>query len=256
MGKRVGTGITGLDEMLCGGFLPQSAVLVQGAAGVGKTTLGLQFLIHGAVQENEPGLLVTFEEFPESLYRDARSLGWELRDLEERGGVRILLTSPQVFLASLESPGSPLAELIRAHGIKRLVLDSMTHAHKLARSAEELREVNARVVNALKREEITSILLSEAPNTTSLALTDAALQAEGSLLFIVDGVLLLGFVEVDSVMFRALTVLKLRGSDHAKEIRRFEIGPGGIAVLDRFQGHEGVLTGAPRVLPSLRPDVR
>ena len=253
MRERMRTGVAGLDDMLRGGFLPQSAILVRGAPGVGKTTLALQFLIHGAVEENEPGLLVTFEEFPESIYRDARSVGWDLRDLEQRGLVRTLFTSPQVFLASLESPVSPLSELLRTYEIKRVVLDSMTHLQKIAGEAEELRQVYSQVVNALKREDITAILLSETANTTALALADPAWQADSSLMFVVDGVVLLGFVEVDSLMCRALTVLKLRGSDHAKEIRRFEIGRGGITIQDRFQGHEGILTGTPRMLPGLRP---
>ncbi|MCK4315446.1 MAG: hypothetical protein KAX24_06720, partial [Anaerolineae bacterium] len=69
--KRVPTGIKGLDEMLDGGLLPGSMVLVRGAPGTGKTSLALQFLIHGAAKHNEPGLLISFEEFPSSLYRDA-----------------------------------------------------------------------------------------------------------------------------------------------------------------------------------------
>ena len=79
MGDRTSTGIMGLDEMLRGGLPSGSTVLIQGAPGVGKTTFGLQFLYHGATKANEAGLLVTFEEFPESIYRDALNLGWDLR---------------------------------------------------------------------------------------------------------------------------------------------------------------------------------
>ena len=82
-GERVKTGIAELDAMLGGGLLPGSCVLVQGAPGVGKTVMGLQFLVEGATRFNEPGLLITFEEFPASLYRDAESLGWDLRELEK-----------------------------------------------------------------------------------------------------------------------------------------------------------------------------
>ena len=64
MTNRVRTGVPGLDEMLSGGFLEGSTVLLLGAPGTGKTTLGLQFLYNGIVQENEPGLFITFEEFP------------------------------------------------------------------------------------------------------------------------------------------------------------------------------------------------
>ena len=66
---RVKTGITGLDEMLGGGFLPKTANLVEGAPGTGKTTLGMQFIYNGITQFNEPGIIITFEEFPKQYYR-------------------------------------------------------------------------------------------------------------------------------------------------------------------------------------------
>ncbi len=62
---RVKTGIKGLDDMLGGGFLTKTANLVEGAPGTGKTTLGMQFIYNGIVQENEPSLIITFEEFPQ-----------------------------------------------------------------------------------------------------------------------------------------------------------------------------------------------
>ena len=228
--------------MLCGGLLPQSTVLVRGAPGVGKTTLGLQFLLHGAMEQGSPALLVTFEEFPKSIYRDAASLGWDLRALEAAGRVQVHFTSPLVFLRSLESPTSPMSELIRTYGIQRLVLDSMTHFCKLTRDTEELRQTYNQVVNAIKREEITSLLLSEAPSASSLMENDF-----GHLLYVVDGVILLNYVETDSAMERAMTILKMRGTDHAKEIRSFEIKRGGIQINGPFLGREAILTGAARL---------
>ncbi len=62
--ERITTGITGLDEMLRGGLLRGSAVLVEGAPGTGKSTLGMQYIYQGAKVENEPGLILTFEMFP------------------------------------------------------------------------------------------------------------------------------------------------------------------------------------------------
>ena len=81
--ERVITGIPNLDEMLGGGFIPQSAILLRGAPGTGKTTFGLQYLLEG-VRRGEAGLFISFEEFPQSLYRDAASLGWDLAEVEER----------------------------------------------------------------------------------------------------------------------------------------------------------------------------
>lgn len=238
--ERLATGIEGLDDMLHGGLLPETAVLVRGAPGVGKTTLGLSYLIHGA-QQGQPGLFITFEEFPETLYRDANNLGWDLRDMEEQGVLQTMFTSPQVLLASLEDPLSPLSEMLRTQGIKRLVLDSITHFQKLAVDSEALRALYNQLVNAFKRERITAILLSEASQMTTLMQDEV-----GHLLFVVDGVILLGYVESDSLMHRGLTILKLRGSDHAKEIRRFQIAPGGLVLGEPFHGTEGILSGSPR----------
>lgn len=242
--KRVPTGVKGLDEMLDGGFLPGSMVLVRGAPGTGKTSLALQFLIHGAAKHDEPGLLISFEEFPSSLYRDAEALGWNLKELEASGKLYLMFTSPEVFLAGLESPGSRLNQLILGANIRRLVLDSVTHFNRLTDDAQELRRVYTSVANGLRREGVTAMLLGE-ESRVGYQRAD-----KGGLLFIVDAIIMLRYVEIESAMQRAIMVLKMRGSDHAKEIRCYEIGPGGLAVLGVFEGREGLLSGIPhRTLP-------
>jgi circadian clock protein KaiC len=236
--NRVTTGIKGLDEMLGGGFMPSSMVLVRGAPGTGKTSLALQFLIHGA-KGNEPGLLISFEEFPSSLHRDAESLGWDLRGMVADEKLHLVFTSPEVFLASLESPGSRLNQLILEANIKRLVLDSVSHFDRLTDDAHELRGMYTSVVNGLRREGITAVLLGEKGRV------DYRYAFKGGLSFLVDAIILLRYVEIESTMQRAMVVLKMRGSDHAKEIRRYEIGTGGLKVLDVFEGREGILSGMP-----------
>jgi circadian clock protein KaiC len=237
--KKVTSGIKGFDEMLGGGFLPGSMVLVRGAPGTGKTSLALQFLIHGAVRHNESGLLISFEEFPSSLYRDAETLGWDLKELEKSGKLHLMFTSPEVFLASLEIPDSRLNQLLLEANIRRLVLDSVTHFTRLTEDAEELRRIYATVANGLRREGITAILVGEEGRA------EYQRADRGGLSFIVDAIILLRYVEIESAMQRAVVVLKVRGSDHAKEIRRYEIEQGGITILDVFEGREGLLSGIP-----------
>ena len=235
--KRIPTGVKGLDEMLGGGFLPKSMVLVRGAPGTGKTSLALQFLIHGATRYNESGLLISFEEFPSSLYRDAESLGLDLRGLEASGKLHLMFTSPEVFLASLETPDSPLNQLILNSNIRRLVLDSVSHFDRLTGDALKLRHIYTSVANGLRREGITAVLLGE----EGRAMYQRAFR--GGISFIVDAIIMLRYVEIESAMQRAITVLKMRGSAHAKEIRRYEIQSGGLEVLDVFEGREGLLSG-------------
>jgi len=233
---RVATGVTGLDEMLSGGLVPGSTVLVRGAPGCGKTSLGLQFLVHGA-RNNDPGLFISFEEFPASIHRDAESLGWNLAELEEAGQLHLMFTTPQILLDSLASPQSALSRLMLDGGIQRVVLDSITHFARLTDDSAKLRAIYNTIVNGLKREGVTSLLLGEESRTPDPR------QERGRLSYVVDGIIMLRYVEVESAMQRAIVVLKMRGSDHAKEIRRAEIRKGGMVVTDVFEGRENILSG-------------
>ena len=96
MDHRVEMGIQEMDAMLGGGFLPETVNLVEGAAGTGKTTFGLQFIYNGITRFDEPGLILTFESFPSQFYQDALSFGWDLRALEDAGKLRIVMTSPEM----------------------------------------------------------------------------------------------------------------------------------------------------------------
>lgn len=242
MTNRVRTGVPGLDEMLSGGFLEGSTVLLLGAPGTGKTTLGLQFLYNGIVQENEPGLFITFEEFPYALLRDAQGHKWDLRALEEANKLRIIFTSPQILLTSLQSASSPLNRTIREWDVRRIVLDSITHFTRMTSDPNRLREICGTVINGLKRERVTSILTSE--TQTGLLNLD-----QDKLGYVVDTILMTRYVEVDSALQRAIMVLKMRGSEHASGIYQFEIQQGGVQVTHSFEGLQGLLTGIPRHTP-------
>jgi len=235
--RRAPLGIPGLDQMLQGGLISGSIALVQGAPGTGKTTIGMQFLHHGATQEEESGLLVTFEQFPHTLYRDALVHGWNLRELEQETRLRVVFTSPQVFLSSLQSPISPINSAIRDMNVKRAVIDSVTHFQTLTRNPVELRAFHNYLINGLRREGITSLLLAEDSGP------DFVRGDRGRLAFVVDSVFLLRYVEIDSVMQRAVAVLKTRGSDHDPLIRRFEIQRGGMVVQEPFEHRQGLLSG-------------
>jgi circadian clock protein KaiC len=128
--ERVKTGIKGLDEMLDGGFMPETANLVEGAPGTGKSTLGMQFIYNGITQAQEPGLILTFEEFPQQYYRDAASFGWDFRALEQAGQLRILLISPEVSLKDLAQVGGVIERAAREIGARRILVDSLSHLER------------------------------------------------------------------------------------------------------------------------------
>lgn len=238
---RVKTGIKGLDEMLTGGFLTESANLVEGAPGTGKTTLGMQFIYSGITQFGEPGLILTFEEFPQQYYHDAEAFGWNLRELEQANKLRVIMTSPEVSKADLEKVGGRISALAREVGAKRILVDSLSHFERLSSDPVELRNMLYGFINALKREGLTSVLTRESP-----VLIGESDSAEEDVAFVADSYIMLRYVEIESAIRKALLVLKLRGSDHAKDIRQFEITSNGIEVRSKFEGREGILSGSPR----------
>ncbi len=237
--ERLAFGSPELDKMVGGGLLQGSTTLVSGAPGVGKTTLGLQFLITG-IKAGQPGLMVSFEEFQASLIRDALQLGWDLKALEKEGLLRIIFTSPKLFLESLKTQAGPIAQAIDSLNPERVVLDSAAHFQRLSNDPLELREIYNTLVNAMKRQGITAILLDEAANVMQ-----AQRGRMASLPFLVDTVMLLRYVEVDSSIQRAIAIMKMRGSPHQKEIRRFQIQKGGLEIGEPFTGRAGILSGMP-----------
>lgn len=239
--QRVKTGIPGLEEMLEGGFLPQTANLIEGAPGTGKTTLGMQFIYNGIVQYDEPGLILTFEEFPQQYYRDAESFGWDFRKLEQEGKLKVIMTSPEVSKADLERVGGMIESLAAEMGARRILVDSLSHFERLTDDPHELRSIQYSFLNALKREGLTAVLTRE-----SRTLLGGEDYSEASITFVVDSYILLRYVEIESEIRKALLVLKLRGSNHAKDIRQFEITSHGIEVKAKFEGQEGIMSGSPR----------
>ena len=239
--ERVKTGIPGLDEMVWGGLLPQTANLVEGAPGTGKTTLGMQFIYHGIVACGEPGLILTFEEFPQQYYSDAAGFGWDFRQMEREGKLRVIMTSPEVSLADLEQVGGRIESLVQEIGVKRILVDSLSHFERLSEDPVRLRSIVYGFINALKREGLTAVLTRE-----STTLLGEAGGADDALAFLVDSYILLRYVEIESAIHKALLVLKMRGSNHDKGIRQFEITSRGIEVRTPFEGREGIMSGSPR----------
>ncbi len=239
--ERIKTGILELDEMLGGGFMPGDAVLIAGSAGSGKTTLALQYLVNGVTQFGDRGIYVTFEELPNQIYRDAKSFGWDLRKLEEENKFRLICTSPNLLMQ--EGGENILDEPIKEIQPQRIVIDSLSHLQMYVPESD-LRKETYRLIMYLKTKRLSSVLTWESPEIIgrSISVTEAGMSC------LVDSIVLLRYVEIESSMRKALIILKLRGSDHSKELREFVITPQGIKVAAPFTQYEGVVTGAPRKL--------
>jgi len=219
------------------------AVLVAGSAGSGKTTLSLQYLVNGIVKFGEPGIYVTFEQMPDQIYRDAKSFGWDLRKLEQENKFRLICTSPDLLL---ESQGENLLdETIKEIHPRRIVIDSMSHLEMFLPKGD-LRKEAYRIVSYLKTKGMSSILIWEAGQMTgnSFSVTEAGLS------FLVDCIVALKPIEIESSVRKALAILKMRGSDHDKQLRQFEITPTGIKIESAFSNYEGLMSGSPRRVAS------
>jgi len=234
------TGISELDAMLHGGLMRGDVTLVVGSAGTGKTTLALQYLVNGATKFNENGLYITFEQMPAQIYRDAASFGWDIRKLETEGKIRVVCTSPPVLVQFVEQR-NPIDAMIEEINAKRIVIDSISHLEAFI-PASELRGELYRLINHLKMKELTSVFTAESHEVFG----DRLVVTGVGLSFLVDCIILLRIVEVQSSLRKALTVLKIRGSDHDKQLREFEITSEGIRVEAPFKDLEGLLTGTPR----------
>ncbi|MFQ6096095.1 MAG: extracellular solute-binding protein [Armatimonadota bacterium] len=236
--ERISTGVVGLDEMLGGGLIRGFSALVAGSAGVGKTTLGLQFLCKGADQ-GQVGLLVSLEEGPLKAVALARGFGLPMERHLEDGRLQVLHRSPSGL-----DPYRLLWELkqvVHESRPRRVVVDGLTDLARALHEEGLERDIVHSLVDICNRAGATSILTTEVPELFGTSyITDEAIS------IIVDTIILMRYLELESEIQRAISVLKARGSDHDKGIRRYEVTGGGIIVRSRFEGAEGVMGGAPR----------
>jgi circadian clock protein KaiC len=165
---RMRTGIRGLDEILGGGFLHGNSVLIQGTPGSGKSSLGLQLVANGAILYEEAGIIMSFEPFPQQLYRDALSFGWDLQSLEKRGLLRIIFARRDDLYSSFAEKESDAITLITDAAIelqaRRVLVDSTSNFWRLPLQREEQQKLFYEFVMKLKGLNLTPILTADLPS--------------------------------------------------------------------------------------------
>ena len=239
--KRVSTGIAGLDEMLCGGLISGTTSMLTGPSGTGKTTSGMHFILDGARQD-EPGLIVSFEESAEQLRRNALSFGWDLGKLEENGMLRILYP-PTGEVYSGESLLS-IRDCVEEIGVKRVLVDSINGFAGMSPD-DDSDEYVRKTSGYLKSNNITTVFVNETAD-----LLGSKQITENGTSYIMDAVIMLRYVEIESELRRAMSVLKIRGSAHDIGINEVKITDQGLTVITdgtSFEQYEDVFSGAPRL---------
>ena len=229
MSALVKTGITGLDEVLHGGIPRHNNLIVEGPPGSGKTTLGLGFIYHGALDYDEPGAIVSFELDPAKLLRDAAGFNWDLQGMIDAGKVKIIQTSPAVLLSEFRSDDGAFAASLVAMGAKRLLIDGLTPLRLYAEVNDmPFREDVHLLIEGLTRLGVTTMVTAE--KDESLGGVSAHER------FVFDTIISLTREETRRRVQRRLAVMKSRGQDFIGGSHTMRIEPRvGVHVYRRAQ---------------------
>ena len=223
------TGIQGLDEITGGGLPKGRPTLVCGGPGSGKTLLALTFLVNGAVQFDEPGVLMTFEENAEEMASDVASLGFHLPELIE--AKKLAVDYVRVERSEIEETGEydleglfvRLDYAIQSVGAKRVVLDTIESLFSGLKDDAVLRAELRRLFRWLKDKGVTALITGERG--------EGLLTKQGLEEYVSDAVILLDHRVHDQVSTRRLRVVKYRGSHHGTNEYPFLIDASGLSVL-------------------------
>jgi len=233
--QRVSTGIASLDEMFGGkGFYRGSSILVSGSAGTGKTSIAA-FFANASCLRKEKCMFFAFEESPQQIIRNMRSIGLDLNQHVNKGLLEFHSFRPGLY--GLEMHLANMYKLIKKFKPKAVVLDPITNFV----SVGLLTEVNAmllRLIDYLQSEEITLMLTALNSGGTD--------HIDENVSSLVDAWLLVRDVELNGERNRALYIMKSRGMKHSKEVREFVIGSKGVELIDVYRGPEGILIGSAR----------
>jgi circadian clock protein KaiC len=246
------TGMEGLDEITQGGFPRGRPTLICGSAGCGKSLMGIEFLVRGATEFNEPGVLMTFEESAEDIKKNVASLGFDLDKLIREK--KIYIDYVHVDRSEIEENGEydleglfvRLNYAVSQIGAKRVMLDTIETLFSGLSNPAILRAEIRRLFGWLKEKELTTVITGERG--------EGALTRQGLEEYVSDCVILLDHRVNNQVSTRRLRIVKYRGTTHGTNEYPFLIDETGITVLpitslslNHTASRERIPTGVPRL---------
>ncbi|MEQ1599228.1 MAG: ATPase domain-containing protein [Methylotenera sp.] len=234
--QRVTMGTPRLDEMLGGGLPVGYSLLLVGPSGCGKTILATEFLAEG-VRRGEKGVIAAFEKSPSQLLGNKK-----LYSLFEAGHVGVIDT--RSLDLSIDETLHDLINMINKMKAKRVVIDSLS-GFELALApefSEDFRGSLYRMIAELTSMGVTILMTSELEDRY----TDLRFSPYGSA-FLADAIIVQRYIETEGQFKRVLSVVKVRGSDHSKDIRLFEITDDGIIIGEKLSNYAGITTGSPTI---------
>jgi KaiC/GvpD/RAD55 family RecA-like ATPase len=229
--QRVRTNIPGLDKMLMGGIVRGRNILVSGPCGSGKTTFAMQVIFNGVMDCNEPGLYVTLEESKDKIISDMKNFGLDLEAAQATGKFHLLgghIAGISSYMQNVDANIlhvlKEIEEIVKECNIKRVAIDSLNLLMLLVNDAEERRRIIASFCNSLSQLGCTAFFISETKEGTK------ELSRFGVEEFVMDGVIALYLLNQDASFIPGITIRKMRGSDHDKKIRIYQITDKGVVV--------------------------
>lgn len=231
---RITSGSHQLDNMCGGGFFRDSVVLVSGATGTGKTLMSTAFMAAGA-SRGERSMLFAFEESRDQLFRNASGWGFDFEQMERDGLLKVYCEYPEV--AGLEDHLIEMRRAIVEFKPNRVAVDSLSALERIS-TIKGFREFVIGLTSFIKQQEVAGLYTSTTPTLLGgTSITEAHIST------ITDSIILLRYVEIYGQMRRGITVLKMRGSMHDKEIREFTIDRQGMHIGHAFKNISGILSG-------------
>lgn len=238
--RRLCFGIPELDRMLGGGIPEGDSVLVAGSSGTGKSALATQFIAEG-IRQGEPGIVAVFEERPQAYAERAESFGLDLVTPQADRKLTILYLRPLDL--SVDETMHSILDAVRKIDARRLVIDSLA-GFEMALSPgfrADFRESLYRMIFALTGIGVTVLSTVEVDES----FTEFPFSTY-SISFLTDDIIRLRYVSIDGQLRKILVVIKMRGGNHAKDIREYEITSRGVVILgERLTNYQHLITGIP-----------
>lgn len=220
--KKLEIGIPGVDNLVKGGVPQGSVVLLAGGPGTGKTTFGLQWLLHG-IEAGEPGVYVSLEQEPEKIMEDMRRFDLHIKKAIDNKGLKIIKSE----LYKFEALKNAIEDAVDEIGAKRVVIDPITVLSMYWEKPIQARKGVIEIIELVRQVGCTGLLVSEVSEMSKEVSTFPVEE------FICDGVFFLGFERKGGVYERSLVVKKLRGSEHSTRICPLKITDKGIVVYSQ-----------------------
>ncbi|MBN2518614.1 MAG: hypothetical protein JXB14_07220 [Candidatus Altiarchaeota archaeon] len=218
---RVPTGIKGLDEILDGGFMRNSSILLCGAPGSGKTNLGLNFLYKGAAEYGEKGLYLTLELPIEEIVKNA-VIVYPKWDWDSTLNKDIFIK--KVSREDIGTLPTVIRDSVHDLGVKRIVIDSITMLSLFTKDEADFRDSLFKLLDFIRSLECTALIAAEKPYSDRDRVEFSIEE------FVCDGVIILYSIPKGELRYKAMEVLKMRSINHQTKLCPFEIGPDGITV--------------------------